>query len=465
MAVSTNKPAQSVANIRHGRWSSRWTFIMAATGSAVGLGNLWKFPYIAGENGGGAFVLVYLLCILVLGIPVMVAEVMLGRRGRQSPIRTMAELTREAGLGKFWNGIGWLGVVAGLLILSYYSVIAGWALAYIPDMTQGLFQGANAEQVQARFDALLADRNGLIYYQSIFMLLTTGVVVFGVSRGLGVAVRLLMPLLFLILVALLIFAWQQGDFARGFEFMFHFNFEALTGESVLVALGHSFFTLSLGMGSIMAYGAYMPQQASIGKTVLMVGGLDTLVALMAGMAIFPIVFAHPGLDPADGPELLFISLPIAFGNMIGGVLFGTVFFILVTIAAWTSAISLIEPGVAWLIENKGFNRFTANVLLALIAWVLGLGTVLSFNDWSEYTLFGFNFFDGMDLLTSRLMLPLTGLLIAVFVAWVMPRVLSQQELNGEASVAYRLWFWMLRWVCPLGIALVLIYGLYDTFAG
>lgn len=467
MSVSSSQPDQVTASTQHGRWASRWTFIMAATGSAVGLGNIWKFPYVAGENGGGAFVLVYLVCILVLGTPVMVAEVMLGRRGRQSPIRTMATLTQAAGLGKFWNGIGWLGVVAGLLILSYYSVIAGWALAYIPDMTQGLFQGADAEQVQVRFDALLADRNGLIYYQSMFMLPTTGVVVFGVSRGLGVAVRLLMPLLFLILVALLIFAWQEGDFARGFEFMFHFDAEALTGESVLIALGHSFFTLSLGMGSIMAYGAYMPQQASIGKTVLTVAALDTVVAMMAGLAIFPIVFAHPGLEPSAGPELLFISLPIAFGNMIGGVLFGTVFFILVTIAAWTSAISLIEPGVAWLIENKGFNRFSANIFLALIAWVLGLGTVLSFNDWSEHTLFGFTFFDGMDFLTARIMLPLTGLLIALFVAWILPRAISQQELDGDTSQAsriwYGLWFQVLRWICPLGIALVLVYGLYDTF--
>ena len=450
---------------RHRQWSSRWTFIMAATGSAVGLGNIWKFPYIAGENGGGAFVLVYLVCILVLGIPVMVAEVLLGRRGRQSPIRTMAALTREVGLGKFWNGIGWLGVAAGLLILSYYSVIAGWALAYIPDMTQGLFQGADAEQVRTRFDALLADRNGLIYWQSIFMLLTAGVVVFGVSRGLGVAVRLLMPLLFFILIALLIFAWRQGDFARGFQFMFHFDAEALTGKGVLEALGHAFFTLSLGMGSIMAYGSYMPQSASIGKTVLMVAALDTVVAMMAGLAIFPIVFAYPGLEPSAGPELLFVSLPIAFGNMMGGVLFGTVFFVLVTIAAWTSAISLIEPGVAWLIENRGFNRFTANLLLAFIAWALGLGTVLSFNDWSEYKVFGFTFFGAMDFLTSRIMLPLTGLLIAIFVAWVLPRALSQDELNGEASLAFRLWFQVLRWVCPLAIGIVLVYGLYDTFKG
>lgn len=439
-------------------------FIMAATGSAVGLGNIWKFPYITGENGGGAFVLVYLLCILLLGIPVMVAEVMLGRRGRQSPVNTMRQLTREAGLHGFWNSIGWLGVVAGLLILSYYSVIAGWALAYIPEMGKGTFQGAGPVESQAFFDALLADKGRLLAWQSLFMLMTVGVVAFGVVKGLGVAVRILMPLLFVLLLAMLVFAYRHGDFIAAAEFLFRPDFSALTGRSVLEALGHSFFTLSLGMGSIMAYGAYMPADASIGKTVLAVAFLDTLVALMAGMAIFPIVFAHPGIDPAAGPELLFVSLPVAFGAMPGGLAVGMLFFILVTIAAWSSAISLIEPGVAWLIEKRGFNRFSANVLLGLVAWALGMGTVLSFNDWSGFTVGGFTFFGAMDFLTSRILLPLTGLFIAIFVGWVMPRMTSKSELDGDGSLMYPVWLWVLRYICPPAIGVVLLVGLYDTFA-
>ena len=445
-------------------WSSRWVFIMAATGSAVGLGNIWKFPYITGENGGGAFVLVYLLCILLLGIPVMVAEVMLGRRGRQSPVNAMRQLTREVGLHGFWNSIGWLGVVAGLLILSYYSVIAGWALAYIPEMGKGTFQGAGPVESQAFFDALLADKGRLLAWQSLFMVLTVGVVAFGVVKGLGVAVRILMPLLFVLLLAMLVFAYRHGDFAAAAEFLFRPDFSALTGRSALEALGHSFFTLSLGMGSIMAYGAYMPADASIGKTVLAVAFLDTLVALMAGMAIFPIVFAHPSIDPAAGPELLFVSLPVAYGAMPGGLLLGMLFFILVTIAAWSSAISLIEPGVAWLIETRSFNRFSANLLLGLIAWALGMGTILSFNDWAGFTLGGFTFFAAMDFLTSRIMLPLTGLFIAIFVGWIMPRRLSKEALNGESSMLFPLWLWVLRYICPPAIGLVLLVGLYDTFA-
>ena len=444
-------------------WQSRWTFVLAATGSAVGLGNLWKFPYIVGENGGGAFVLVYLACILLLGIPVMVAEVMLGRRGRKSPINAMRELTTKDGLHGFWNAIGWLGVAAGLLILSYYSVIAGWALAYIPAMATGAFQGVSPRVSQEMFSALLLDRDRLILWQSVFMVMTIGIVTAGVTRGLGVAVRVLMPLLFLLLVVLLIFGYREGDFAQGFSFLFSLNFSDLSLRGVLEALGHSFFTLSLGMGAIMAYGAYMPDDASIGKTVLLIGFIDTLVALMAGLAIFSIVFAYSGIDPAAGPELLFIALPVAFGAMPGGILIGGLFFILVTIAAWSSAISLIEPGVAWLVETKGFNRFTANLLLGLLAWVFGLGTVLSFNDWSEYTFAGMTFFAGIDFLTSRIMLPLTGLLIAIFVGWILVPTVSRDELKGDNSRAWPVWYWVLRYICPPAIAIVLIVGLYDSF--
>ena len=448
----------------HATWGSRWTFVLAATGSAVGLGNIWKFPYITGENGGGAFVLVYLGCILLLGIPVMVAEVMLGRSGRKSPINAMRDLTAAAGLHGIWNGIGWLGVVAGLLILSYYAVIAGWALAYIPEMLQGAFQGSNALSAQAMFNGLLVDVQRLILWQTVFMVMTIGVVSVGITRGLGVAVRVLMPLLLVLLIILLVFGYRQGSFAEGLGFMFSLNFADLSLRGVLEALGHSFFTLSLGMGAIMAYGAYMPAQASIGKTVLVIGFFDTLIALMAGVAIFSIVFAHQSIDPAAGPELLFISLPVAFGAMPGGILIGALFFILVTIAAWSSAISLIEPGVAWLIESKGFNRFSANLFLGLVAWVLGLGTVLSFNDWSGFTLAGMTFFDVTDFLTSRVMLPLTGLFIAIFVGWVLAPAVSRAALDGEGSRLWPLWFGVLRYVCPPAIVLVLVMGLYDTFA-
>lgn len=450
-------------NLRiHGTWASRWTFILAATGSAVGLGNLWKFPYITGVNGGGAFILVYLLCIALVGIPIMVAEVMLGRRGRQSPINTMRRLTGEAGLHGFWNSIGWLGVVGGILILSYYAVVAGWALHYVVSALQGDFQGDNAAASSQRFAALLADRNTLIFWQTIFMILTMGVVIGGVTKGLGVAVRIMMPVLLVLLILLLGFGYREGNFAAAWSFMFSFHFDDLTWRGVLVAMGHAFFTLSLGMGAIMAYGAYMPDRTRIGSTVLSIGALDTLVALIAGLAIFPVVFGHSGLEASEGPGLLFVTLPVAFGNMGGGLFFGALFFILVTLAAWSSAISLIEPGVAWLIESRGFNRFTANLLLGAIAWVLGLGTVLSFNEWSGHSFLGFNFFEFMDFLTSSVMLPLTGLCIAIFVGWMMKEYVVREELADDSPRLFRIWYPLLRYFSPIAVAVVFLVGLYDV---
>ncbi len=447
----------------HGAWASRWTFFLAATGSAVGLGNIWKFPYITGENGGGAFVVVYLLCILLVGLPIMVAEVMLGRRGRSSPVNSMRLLTSEADLHGGWNGIGWLGVAAGLFILSYYSVISGWALHYILEMASGSFLGANAAAADQIFGGLLADHETLIMWQSIFMLMTIGVVAGGVTNGLGVAVRILMPMLFVLLIVLMAFAYNQGDFGKGASFLFSFNYEDLTLEGVLEALGHAFFTLSLGMGAIMAYGAYMPEHAKVGQTVVLVGLADTVVALMAGMAIFPIVFANPGIDASAGPGLMFVTLPVAFGNMAGGIMFGTVFFVLVTVAAWSSAIALIEPAVAYLMESRRLHRITATLVLGVFAWLLGLGSVFSFNLWKEHTFAEFTFFDFMDFLTSSIMLPLSGLFIAMFVGWVMKPEILGDELSDENPTIYKLWLAVLRYVAPLAVLVILVLGIYKKF--
>ena len=445
----------------HGIWSGRWTFILAATGSAVGLGNIWKFPYIAGENGGGAFVLVYLFCIAVIGVPVMMAEVLFGRRARKSPIYAMSDLAREAKASPLWGLIGWGGALAGFLILTFYSVIAGWSLAYIGKMWAGEFVHAAPETVSNIFNTLLADKGSLIQWHSVFMLMTVGVVAAGVTKGLGVAVRVLMPLLFVLLLVLLWYSSKHGDFERGFHFLFNFDFSKLTWNSVLVALGHAFFTLSLGMGAIMAYGAYMPSRAQISKTVITVAFLDTLVALVAGMAIFPIVFAA-SIEPSAGPGLLFVSLPVAFGNMDSGLMFGCVFFVLVSIAAWSSSISLVEPVVAWMVESGRFNRVGAISLVGVGAWIMGLGTVLSFNDWSDFKpFFGMTFFDFLDFLTANIMLPLGGLLIAVFAGWKMARADAHKEIAETSELQFDIWLLMVRWVSPLAVAAVFIFLLWD----
>lgn len=293
------------------------------------------------------------------------------------------------------------------------------------------------------------------------MFLTVIVVAAGVTKGLGVAVRILMPLLFALLLVLLWYSSQHGDFAQGFHFLFNFDFSKLTWNGVLIALGHAFFTLSLGMGAIMAYGAYMPERADVSKTVVTVALLDTLVALVAGLAIFPIVFAA-NIEPSSGPGLLFVSLPVAFGNMDAGLIFGTVFFVLVSVAAWSSSISLVEPVVAWMVESGRFSRVGAIFLVGISAWVMGLGTVLSFNDWAEFKpLFGMTFFDFLDYLTANIMLPLGGLFIALFVGWKMNRAHIREEIEDLNDKQFDLWLLMVRWVSPVAVTAVFIFLVWD----
>ncbi len=451
----------------HGVWSSRWTFILAATGSAVGLGNIWKFPYITGENGGGAFVLIYLLCIAVIGIPIMVAEVLIGRRGRMSPINSMKFVTEEANLHGGWTAIGWGGVVAGLLIMAFYSVVAGWALHYVFAIASGSFSGASGEQAESFFGGLLGNNTALLGWHTVFTVITVGVVMAGVTRGLAMVARVLMPMLFAMLVLLLIYGAVQGEFSQALKFMFSFKVDQLTGTGVLIAMGHAFFTLSLGMGAIMAYGAYMPAHANVGKTVVTVGLLDTLIALIAGMCIFPIVFSN-GMAAGSGPGLLFQSLPVAFGNMPGGTFFGTVFFVLIVIAAWSSAVSLIEPGVAWLVETGKFNRISANLILGGTAWFLGISCALSFNVLSDFKpvfLLGKTPFDFLDFLTSQVMLPLGGLFIAIFVGWLMSKKVLASEMDAEGHPMLDIWLFVVRYVSPVLVVIVFAWTLYQTFKG
>jgi len=444
----------------HGEWSSRWIFIMAATGSAVGLGNIWKFPYIAGENGGGAFVLVYLLCIAAIGIPIMMAEVMLGRRGRQSPVYTMKSLAKEAGAGKNWKYLGWMGMLAGFLILSYYSVIAGWALGYTVRSASGMFEGQTADGIVSLFSEFISDPEKLLAWHTIFMVMTIVVVARGVKQGLEKAVRFLMPALFVLLLVLLGYSMNTGHFAEGVSFLFTPDFSKLTADGVLVAMGHAFFTLSLGMGAIMVYGSYLPKDTPIAKTTITIAVADTLVALLAGLVIFPIVFAN-GLEPGSGPGLVFVSLPIAFGQMPGGIIFGTLFFILLVFAAWTSAISLIEPTVTWLVEKKGMKRLYAAVTMGVLTWLLGIATILSFNHWAfEFSFWGLTkengIFDMLDVLTSNIMLPLGGLFIALFAGWVMKREHAKDELAMKRMLWFQLWLFLVRFVAPVAVLVVFL---------
>ncbi len=442
----------------HGQWSSRWAFIMAATGSAVGLGNIWRFPYITGEYGGGAFVLMYLACVFLVGIPIMMAEVMLGRRGRQSPINTMEALSKEEGLNPAWRYLGWMGVVAGFLILSFYSVVAGWTLEYIFQAGSGSFLTATDGEIGEAFDSLLRNPGQLLAMHTLFMALTVVVVAMGVRSGLERAVKFLMPALFILLLIMVGYAMSTDGFQEGLYYLFYPDWSKLSGEGFLAALGQAFFSLSLGMGAIMVYGSYLPDDASIGHTTVSIALADTLVAIMAGLAIFPLVFAY-GLDVGSGPGLIFVTLPIAFGQMPYGQIFGTGFFILLLFAAWTSSISLLEPAVAWLVENRGIARPKSAAIAGLIAWTLGIGSVLSFNLWQDYKLFDKTYFDIMDYVTSNILLPLGGLLIAIFSAWLMSKKTVVAELGLGEGFVFQAWLFVVRFVAPIGVVVIFLHAI------
>lgn len=441
----------------HGHWSSRMAFILAVTGSAVGLGNIWKFPYIAGQNGGGAFVLIYLVCVVAIGMPVMMSEILIGRRGRRNPVATMALLGQEEGSSKHWQWVGAMGVLAGILILSYYSVVAGWVLAYVVKSASGDFAGQSSEAVTAIFASFTGNWKSVALTHTIFMASTVFVVARGVERGLEQAVRFMVPALLLLMLVLLGYAINSGHFGEGLSFMFTPDWDKLTWGSVLAALGQAFFTLSIGMGALMAYGAYLPQDTSITGASAAVVVADTVIAILAGLVIFPLVFAN-GLDPADGPGLVFETLPLAFGKMAGGVVFSTLFFVLLSFAAWTSALGLVEPAVAWVVEHVHRTRAQAAVIIGSIIWVVGLGSVLSYNVLSDFTFLRGTIYDNVDYLTSNIMLPLGGLLITVFAGWVMCRNSTADELGG-AGLTYKMWRMLARFLTPIGILIVLVHAI------
>ena len=436
-------------------WGSRWTFILAAAGSAIGLGNIWKFPYVAGQYGGGAFVMVYLLCILLLGVPLLMAETAIGRSVRQSPLNGFKKLISDLGISKIWNLVAWNGMLSGFIILSFYSVIAGWALSYAWELLSGTFNGMNAGQVGDEFGGLVSSGSRQTFWHTIFMTLTFFITARGIHKGLEKGLQVMMPALFVLLLVMLGYSvTSTGHFMEGFHFMFDVDFSKVTSEAIIAALGQAFFTLSLGMCALMAYGAYMPADNSIPRTALTVAALDTLMAIISGLIVFPIVFAH-GLEPTAGPGLLFVSLTAAFANMPMGQVFGFLFFVLVGIAALSSAISLVEPALSWLTERTSMGRVPATALICVAVWFAGLGSVFAMTGDFTFSFAGMNFFDLMSYTTDTFLLPLGGMSIAIFAGWVMKRSTLMKELDMSVGM-FNLWRAMVRVVIPVCVALIIV---------
>ncbi|MFT5710957.1 MAG: NSS family neurotransmitter:Na+ symporter [Halioglobus sp.] len=446
-----------------GGWQSRTTFVLALSASSVGLGNIWRFSYLTGEYGGAPFVISYLFCLFFIAVPLLIAEVAIGTHGRGSPTISLRWSADRSLLSRNWMIIGVLACITGLLILSYYAVIAGWALAYTGVMASGTFAAASALTVGEYFDQFLSSPRVLIYWQSLFLLMTVVTVSMGVRRGIGLLVWVAVPALIALLAVLVIFGVENGDIKAAQQFLFSVKMIDFTPQSVLVALGHAFFTLGVGVGAGIVYGAYAPERIPVGRSVVAVALFDTLISLAVGLAIFPIVFAN-NIEPSMGPGLLFVSVPYAFGNILQGELFGTLFFAVVVIAALGSAVAMMEPIVRMVMQHRRWPRLLAVLVVAGIVWVLGLGTVLSFNVWQNDLWFAnWNFFELLDAITAGLLLPLVSLLTAVFVGWYMRPEILRMELFRESDLFFALWRFLLRYFVPLAIIVVFVcvaFGLY-----
>lgn len=442
-----------------GHWGSKLGFVLAAAGSAVGLGNIWKFPYITGENGGGAFVLIYLLCIVVVGLPVMTAEILLGRATQKSPVGAVKALG-----GGFWVVFGGLGVLGGFVILSYYSVVAGWAMHYTYLALSGQIVGLGPEGVEPLFGSLFTSNGLNLFWHALFMIVTVAVVWGGVNKGIERWARILMPTLFGLMIILLVNSFTMSGFGEAFDFIFGFHTEALTAAGVLEALGHAFFTLSLGMGAMLTYGSYLDRNDDIVVSAITISILDTVIALTACMVLFPIIFSY-GMEPASGPGLVFVSIPIAMSQMPGGTFFAFIFFALLVFAALTSAISLLEVVTSYLIDEKGWLRHKATVFAGVVIALIGIPSALSggtylFGD-GFAGVFGRNWFDTFDYLASNWILPLGGLGISMFTAWRVDDAIRHREfLDGSRlGVFYKGWLVLLKYVVPVGIVLVFLHAI------
>ncbi|MCL2161820.1 MAG: sodium-dependent transporter [Betaproteobacteria bacterium] len=443
-------------------WSNRWAFILVTIGSAVGLGNIWKFSYIAGASEGsvGIFVVVYLACVALIGLPLLMAEILIGRRGRGNPVVAMLNTARESGNSPWWALLGWVGIFGALMILSFYSVVSGWMVDYFwHSLVEGV-QVGTPEAAVAAYDELMSNPLRLSFWHTIFMILATGVVARGVIGGIETANKIMLPLLFLILVLLTLWGAAVGDMPTALRFMFNLKVEAIKPGVVLDGMGHAFFSLSLGMGAIMAYGSYLDKRTSIGNTCVWIVVAGVFIGLLCGAAIFSLTFGFD-LTPDTGPGLMLKTLPLAFTHMPGGRVFATLFFLFVIFAAWTSAISLLEPFVSWLTERYGIRRARAAWATALPVWLLGVAVCLSFNDWSEYRIFDRNLFGVLDHLATRFIMPLSGLAIAIYVGWRLGKVIVVDEIRLKQR-AFTLWFNVLRYVVPVGISLVFLYELGGT---
>lgn len=456
MALQTNNSSRAPKDSGRAQWGSQIGFILAAAGSAIGLGNIWRFPYTTGENGGAAFVLIYILCVLIIGIPVLIAELTLGRHTQRNPVGAIKAIVPTGS----WKLLGYLGIITGIVILSYYSVVAGWTVGYIVK---------TATHQTSDFTQFIADPKSEFGYFIVFLALTMFVVLGGVKGGIERWSKILMPLLFLILLGLIVFSLTLPCAEKGIKFYLNPDLSKITGKTILAALGQAFFSLSLGMGAMITYGSYISRNTNLVSSGTTVAITDTLIAIMAGLVIFPALFAFD-MAPAQGPGLVFNVLPQIFDKMPGGTIVAIFFFILLAIAALTSSISLLEVGVAWAVDELKVTRTKATLILSVIAFVIGIPSAMSqgysefFSNLHFYGRTGF--LDIVDFLFGSFALTFGGLLLSIFIGWVW----GAKKASGEISIGFNTpqnkllttWHFLIRFICPVIIFLVLlnVFGIF-----
>jgi NSS family neurotransmitter:Na+ symporter len=436
-------------------FGSKMGVIAAAAGSAVGLGNIWRFPYVVGENGGGAFLLIYIMFVIVIGIPVMLSEFTIGRTAQLNAFGSFRKLAPKS----FWYLIGVMGIVAAFTILSFYSTVAGWTLQYLIDSISTGFQGVTSESLSKDYDGFIEGGWIPVLWQLLFMFLTAFVVYSGVKNGIEKYTKLLMPLLLVLIIGLGINSILLPGGEKGLAFLFNPDFSKITGGVVLEALGQAFFSLSIGMGVLITYGSYIQKKDNLGSTAVTVSLTDTAIAILAGVAIFPAVFAF-NVNPGEGPELVFLTLPLVFNQMAGGYFFAIVFFSLLAIAALTSTISVLEVVVAYLAEERKMSRKKATIISASAITLVGLACTMSMGPLKEaLTFFEMSVFDWMNYLSANVLLPFGGLLIVLFTGWKLDRKLLREELSNKGNINIKwfdLFFFIIRYIAPVAIFLVFI---------
>lgn len=448
------------------KWSSNLMFLAAAIGSAVGMTNIWKFTYVAGANGGGAFVIIYLLACAAIVFPALVAEFLIGRRGGGSVVGNMRVLAERENISPRWRYFAFMALLGVFLALSFYAVVAGWMVDYFVLAASGRFGGLDASGAAAMLQEMMGDPLRMMFYQALFLAATALTVSLGIHKGLERVLSWMTPGLFVILLVLLGYSVLEADFAGGVRFLFNPDFSRVDAGVVLAAIGQAFFSIGVGVGVLMTIGAYMDRQSSIMRSSVVVVIADAAAAICAGLAIFPIILAH-GLSPAEGPGLVFATLPIAFSQIVGGSVLGALFFILVAVAAFTSAVTLMETIVAWLEEATRLSRGVISLMVGAALWLVGLLTVFSFNIWADFHPLGFwkpmagkTVFDVLDYLVSNIIMPLGGILVAVLAGWALSRKSAAEELGlDETGGVFRLWLFATRFLVPVAVLALFIVNL------